>query len=79
MADMMASGEVGGLLLSPKFKLWQICSSHVCPTIGTKGLLAWVFLVYFMSYVNRIDYFSTSPPLAPSIPVNVVAEHVIIL
>lgn len=71
MADMMASRQVR-LLLSPKNKLWKVCTPHVYPpTIGTKGFcwLGILFYFYFtylsLSYVNRIRIDIIFPPSLP--------------
>jgi hypothetical protein len=64
MADMMASGEAG-LLLSPKYKLWQVSSSHVCPTIGTKGFWLGGFLFYFI-FSSRTSIGLIVYPASPS-------------
>jgi hypothetical protein len=69
MAHMMASGEVG-LLLSPKYKLWQVCSSHVCPAIDwDQGLLAWfIFILFYILFSCRTSIGLIGFPPSPPVP-----------
>ena len=64
-------------------EIQTFAAMHFTPSLGPRAFAWYLFNIIFithplsLSYVNRIDLFSTLPSPAPS--VNVAAEHVIIL